>query len=245
MVHSFRAFSRQRLPRQAHPQPCRIHSAHGNIMKRFVHTLGIAFIAIVGFNCLWSPDLPTPASPADGSAGISTEPTLRWNAASGAASYRLQISTDPTFSTITMNDSMLTVPSHRVTGLSRGTTYFWRVRANDSYGRSGWSAILSFTTVVPPPEAPTPSAPINGSTGITTEPMLCWDPPPHATSYQLQVATDSSFSAIIFDKKGITSTFYPDSGLTIGTRYYWRVNASNAGGTSDWSRTRTFTPGGL
>jgi hypothetical protein len=214
-------------------------------MKRFVHALSIALITTVGFNCPWLPDPPTPASPADGSVGVSTEPILRWNVASSATSYRVQLSTDRGFSSIVINDSMLTAPSHEASGLSKSTNYFWRVRATNSYGTSDWSTVSMFTTIVALPDPPKLSAPVNRSSGISTDPMLCWDPSNRTTSYRLQVSADSSFTTIIFDKKGITGTFYPDSGLTVGTRYYWRVCASNTGGTSDWSRVWSFIVGGL
>jgi len=42
---------------------------------------------------------PVLASPSHGAIGIATNPTLIWNAAAGATSYRLQVSTNPTFST--------------------------------------------------------------------------------------------------------------------------------------------------
>jgi hypothetical protein len=214
-------------------------------MKRFVHALSIALITTVGFSCPWLPDPPTPASPADGSVGVSTEPILQWNVASSATSYRLQVSTDRVFSSIAVDDSTLTATSNRLSGLSNGTSYYWRVLATNSYGESDWSTVSLFTTIVAPPDRPKLSAPVNESSGISTDPMLCWDPSNRATSYRLQVSADSSFATIIFDKKEITGTFYPDSGLAVGTRYYWRVRASNTGGTSDWSRVWSFIVGGL
>jgi len=214
-------------------------------MKRVFLALSFAVMAFVGFDCPWLPNPPTPASPADGSVGVPTEPTLQWNVASSATSYRLQISTDRVFSSIVVDDSMLTATSHQVSGLSNGTSYYWRVLATNSYGESDWSTFSLFTTVVAPPDRPKLSAPVNESSGISTDPMLCWDPSNCTTSYRLQVSADSSFTTIMFDKKGITGTFYPDSGLTVGTRYYWRVCASNTGGTSDWSHAWSFIVGGL
>jgi hypothetical protein len=214
-------------------------------MKRVFLILSIAVVTTVGFDCPWLPDPPTPASPADGAVGVSTNPTLKWDIPSSVTSCRLQVSNDLAFSSIRVDEQALTASSYQVLGLSNSTTYYWRVSAAGSYGTSDWSTVSSFTTVVAPPGPPTLTVPANGSTGITTDPMLCWNPPDRAASYWLQVSTDSSFSTIVFEKKGITSSFCPDSGLTVGTRYYWRVSASNAGGTSDWSQPWSFTPGGL
>jgi len=244
LFHALPASS-QHFSSAAYPKCYTMNQRQGTIMKRVSLALCIIALTIQSFSCPWLPDPATPSSPPAGASGISTEPTLQWSIASGAKSYWLQISEDLAFSSIVVDDSTLAVTSYQVSGLSRGTTYYWRVRASNSYGSSDWSTVLSFTTIVAPPDPPKLSAPADGSTGITTDPMLCWDPSDRATSYRLQVSTDSTFTTTIFDRNGITGTFFPDSGLTIGRRYYWRLSASNAGGTSNWSRVWTFMPGGL
>jgi len=42
-------------------------------------------------------------------------------------------------------------------------------------------------------------------------------------------------------QSGLTNTHYSVSGLDTAITYYWRVNATNSYGTSDWSRIRSFT----
>ncbi len=92
-----------------------------------------------------------------------------------------------------------------------------------------------------PPNAPTLSSPANGSSGNPLNPTLTWNGVSGATSYQLQVSTNSSFSALIVDAGGLASTSYSMSGLVNNTLYYWRVNATNANGTSGWSTAWSFT----
>ncbi len=70
--------------------------------------------------------------------------------------------------------------------------------------------------------------------------------------YQLQVATNSSFTALVLDRNitGITNSVYPVPGetgvpdsfeLTPNTEYYWRVRAFNTEGRyGAWSTARTF-----
>jgi hypothetical protein len=65
--------------------------------------------------------------------------------------------------------------------------------------------------------------------------MFQWTPKGFAGSYHLQVATDSGFSSLVMDQASLTNMAYTLSNLLAGTSYYWRVNVSNSGGTSDWS----------
>jgi hypothetical protein len=190
---------------------------------------------------LASPPTPTLSSPSNGSTGVQTSPTLSWNASTGAASYRLQVSTSPFFASTIVNESGITGTSFDVTGLSNGTLYYWRVNATNAGGTSAYSTRWSFTTIAGAPSAPTLSSPANGATGVPTSPTLSWNASSGATSYHLQVSTNSGFSTTVVDQSGITGTSYGVTGLTDGTTYYWRVNATNAGGTSTYSAPWSFT----
>jgi outer membrane protein OmpA-like peptidoglycan-associated protein len=103
-----------------------------------------------------APALPLPpvlVTPANGATGVATNPTLRWNASSGATSYRLQASTDPTFALTTADQTGVTTTSYSLSGLATGTTYYWHVIATNSAGTSAYSTTWSFTTTAPPPPA--------------------------------------------------------------------------------------------
>jgi hypothetical protein len=106
------------------------------------------------------------------------------------------------------------------------------------------SAAFDAVGIVNPPPIPSLVSPANASTGISTNPTLRWNASTGATSYRLQISTNSNFSTIIFDRKGITGTSQQVSGLASNTLYYWRVNATSAGGTSNWSSVWKFTTTG-
>ncbi|MGA9364840.1 MAG: LamG-like jellyroll fold domain-containing protein [Bacteroidota bacterium] len=197
----------------------------------------------MAFDLQLTPPAPTLASPANGATGISTSPTLSWNASTGATSYRLQVSTSSGFGggTIVYDDSNITATSRQIGALQNGTTYYWHVNAKNAAGTSDWPSPWSFTTISSAPPPPTLLAPSNGATGISTSPTLSWNSSTGATSYRLQVSTDTSFSPTVFDQSGITTTSYSVSGLANSTTYYWHVNASNEGGPSAWSSTWSFT----
>ena len=188
-----------------------------------------------------APGTPTLVTPVDGAANQPSNPTMVWNAVSGANTYRLQISTSNSFGTTAYNDSTLTGASKQVSGLTVATTYYWRVNAKVSGGTSAYSPIWSFATLGPP-AAPVLVAPLAGAQNQPTSLTLSWLASTGANTYRLQLSTSSIFASTVFDDSTITSTSQPITGLTVGATYYWRVNAKNAAGTSAYS-SRSFSTG--
>jgi len=185
------------------------------------------------------PGAPTLAAPANGATGVAIPAALSWNASSGATSYRVQVSTSSSFATLTYDQSV-TGTSTSVGGLSTNTVYYWRVNASNGSGTSGWSATWSFTTgSASPPAAPTLISPANAANNVPRSPTLSWNASSGATSYRVQVSTSSSFGTLDYDQS-VTGTSTTVSGLGSRVSYYWRVNASNGGGTSAWSTTFSF-----
>ncbi len=92
------------------------------------------------------PSVPSLSSPSNAATGVSLSPTFNWNSASGAASYRLQVSTSSNFSSTIYDNNGLTSTSKQLAGLSEDTKYFWRLNASNSFGTSSWSSVNSFTT---------------------------------------------------------------------------------------------------
>jgi hypothetical protein len=117
--------------------------------------------------------------------------------------------------------------------------YYWRMRAAEPVTGS-WSDTLSFTTVATPgtvaPELMSPSA---GAEGVSSTPAFSWSSVAGATSYQIQVATDSNFSSKVIDETASGTAYQPGDDLDDGT-YYWQVKAD-----ADWSATGVFTIGAV
>jgi len=89
--------------------------------------------------------------------------------------------------------------------------------------------------------APSLESPKNKSNISALTLRLEWHASPGATSYQLQVSTDRDFITLVIDRTGINDTYYDiTTKLKPNTRYFWRVNASNTQGTSEWSRRWRF-----
>ena len=178
-----------------------------------------------------APAAPVLVSPANGSTGVSTTPTLSWSASSGATSYDVYFGTASTPPLATNTTGVSYSPGT----LSAGTLYYWRVVAKNT-GGSNTSATWSFTTLVAGPPAPVLSAPANGATGVSTTPVLSWTAASGATSYDVYFGTASS-PPLATNTAGTT---YSPGTLSAGTLYYWRVVAKNAGG-SNTSATWSFT----
>jgi GH18 family chitinase len=183
-----------------------------------------------------APATPSLSTPATGSINIATNPTLSWNAVSGATSYCLHVSSNSMFSDTVFTNSSIATTSQQLSGLNNNTTYFWRVSAANSVGSSGWSnPVFSFTTLGNVPVSPTLLSPTNGSTGNSTNPILSWNASSGATSYQLHVSNNSAFSDTVFNNASISTTSQQLSGLNNNITYYWRVSAKNSAGSSGWS----------
>ena len=140
------------------------------------------------------------------------------------------------------SDTNVVGTSRAVAGLLYQTKYFWRVRGKNPSGYGAYSAVWSFTTRSSSPDTPNLVSPTNGATGQSTSLTLRWNRIPGATSYRAQVSTEATFTTgLLVDDPAIIDTTKPLSGLNEGVMYFWRVNASSAGGTSDYSPTYSFT----
>ncbi len=189
------------------------------------------------------PSTPVLVSPANGSTGKSTTLTLSWNSVTNATNYNMQIAKDAAFNVKIFDDSTITASSKQVSSLTGGTQYFWRVSAKNSTGVSSWSTVWNFTTAEGQtiPSAPVLVSPANGTNDEPLNPILLWNNILTATKYRLQLSKDISFSNIVYDDSAITSSSKQVGPLKQTTQYFWRVNARNSAGISDWSSVWSFT----
>jgi hypothetical protein len=95
------------------------------------------------------PAVPVLTSPPDGATDLATVMTLSWQASSRAVTYRLEVSTSPSFSSKVVDQSGVTATSMQVGPLANNTTHYWRVTATNPGGDSGPSATWSFTPSYP------------------------------------------------------------------------------------------------
>ncbi|MFH1226379.1 MAG: DUF2341 domain-containing protein [Planctomycetota bacterium] len=180
-------------------------------------------------------------SPIQGATGVVTNTVLSWYPADRAATYQLQLATTSNFTSPVIDQSGIVVTSCPTTNLIISTLYYWRVRGTNAGGTSSWSEVFEFTTVVVPPPQPTLVSPENSAVDQPTNITMTWNTSAGASSYRIQISTNSSFSNIVRDYSGILNTSYYITLLSNSKTYYWRVYAANGGGASPWSATRSFT----
>ena len=193
------------------------------------------FTTIIAF-----PTVPVLTSPATNTINQPLSITFNWNAVPTAASYRIQAATDSLFTAIILNDSTVTTNSRSLSGLLNLKKYYWRVNAKNLAGTSAYSIVSNLTTIIAAPASPALTSP---STGVINQPIslnFSWSTVAGAASYNFQLATDSLFVTPTINDSTLSSTTRSVSGLLNNTKYYWRVNAKNIGGTSGWSTIWNF-----
>ena len=87
------------------------------------------------------------------------------------------------------------------------------------------------------PVAPTLVSPPNNSLEVSLTPTLEWIDIPNAFDYRVQLTDDPNFATTIVNVSGIVPNQYtvPSGLLSLGTVYFWRVNARSGMGTSTYS----------
>jgi hypothetical protein len=188
------------------------------------------------------PSAPTLLDPANTATKVAVNPTLSWNAATGALSYTLQVATDSGFVNLIYNQNGVTSTSQLVAGLNYNTLYYWKVNAVNTGGTSIWSTIWSFTTTIPIPGAPVLTTPLYNATNTSLNPVFSWEIVNGATGYDLQVSTTNDFlTYAIIIETSLTTNNYSSGSFNQNTTYYWRVRAKNYAGNSSWTQSKFTT----
>ncbi|NOS84672.1 MAG: T9SS type A sorting domain-containing protein [Ignavibacteria bacterium] len=187
---------------------------------------------------------PLPSAPVNlnALAVSSNQVNLSWQDSSNNEQYfKIERSTNGN-NWVLIDSVNANVTNYQSTGLSGGTTYFFRVYASSWFGSSQPTSSVSILTF---PVAPALFSPVNNSSGVSLTPQLVWLSVPSATVYRLQVSTDSLFTSSIINDSNIVQTQYNISSgiLNNNIRYYWRVMAKNSSGWSAVSQVWNFRTG--
>ncbi|NOX19304.1 MAG: T9SS type A sorting domain-containing protein [Chlorobi bacterium] len=152
------------------------------------------------------------------------------------------ITADPMFDDQPANDYHISLGSPLI---DAGVNDAWMSGNFDIDGNqriyNGTVDIGAYEYSISAPNAPTLISPVDFAAGVSIEPEFTWNAAATADSYALEVATDDLFNNIVSTASGITTTNYTVTGLSNSVQYYWRVSATNAGGTSGWSDVWSFT----
>jgi len=181
--------------------------------------------------------IPFPPTGLSATAG-NGQVSIAWNSVTGATAYNIYWSTT-TGVTKATGAKIRNVSSPYVhTGLTNGTTYYYVVTAENSYGESAESSQLSEApgSVSSPPTGVIAS-PGNGQVTIS------WSSVTGATSYNLYWSLTPGVNKTNGTKIPSVTSPYVHSGLTNGTTYYYVVTAVNSYGESGESAQQSAIPG--
>ncbi|HET9656127.1 MAG TPA: hypothetical protein VFP72_12280 [Kineosporiaceae bacterium] len=185
------------------------------------------------------PDVPANLTATASPAAPTVSVALSWGASARATGYTIQRSTDPAFaSPVSFTTTGTTFTDNAVLS---GVTYYYQVQATNAVGASAWSSPAAKVTVS------TVAIPVPANLTATADPAkvtitLGWAPSLGANAYDVQRATDATFTQNVSDTIVTTGAAWTDTAVTPGTTYYYRVNASTVqGGPSAWSNTASAT----
>lgn len=178
------------------------------------------------------PVAPILSSPANAAIEVSPSLTLTWEAVTGAATYDLQVSTDPEFSTLEVDERGLIKTNYALDALPLAVIYYWRVRAANGTGQSTYSDAWSFTTGTAN-SAPEVTNTIDDQVlvvgnapfevDLTSSPLVFTDPNSDAMSFEAQSSDATIATAVV--EEGVLRVTPLKSGAAKVT-----VTATDAGG---------------
>ena len=180
-----------------------------------------------------------------------TSVRLTWDAVSSAETYDIEYATNKEYlgasnATTTINN--ITTTTYEVTGLTAGSSYFFRVRAVNQQGTSDWTGISS-TIIGKKPAAPTTWS--STSTAIVGESVrLYWmhnsEDESNETKAHIWYRANGSekyIEQIDKDVENNENNHYTLStaGFVDGTNVKWKVRTAGVTGEyGDWSTERTI-----
>lgn len=164
-----------------------------------------------------------------------THVNLAWtNNASNATGFVVQRSADGGTTWVTLATTAANVTTYQDATAAAGATYSYRVYATGSASNSDFSNVASATTVPAAPASPTATA------ASASQINLSWTDVTGETGFIIQRSTDG----VNWTQVGTTAvnvTTFQNTGLAMGTLYYYRVIAVGAAGNSAASSVASAT----
>ena len=99
----------------------------------------------------------------------------------------------------------------------------------------------TITITCPTPATPSLVTPASGATGVSTTPLLDWSDVSGATSYDVQVCSNSGCATVVRSANPGSSQWTVSPALSTGGTYWWRARAKNACAIGSWSGIRSLT----
>lgn len=186
---------------------------------------------------LTPPSVPTLGNPTNGYTNGLLDQSFNWSGTADTWEFKITTGSTIVLQQAGLTSSSFTIPLDAL--LSDATLYSWTVRGYNEAGYGDWATPFTFTTNdVDLPETPVLDQPANGVTKTSLTVLHQWSTGARATSYTLQIASDSGFTSIVDTITGITATYYSYTYASDNT-YYWRVKSVNGSGESAYTSGRS------
>ncbi|MFO7882637.1 MAG: hypothetical protein R6U52_08890 [Kosmotogaceae bacterium] len=179
------------------------------------------------------PEQPSNPTPPDGSSNISVEADLSWDCSDPDGDSLIYDVFFGTTNPPTLVSLGQTADNYDPGVLTKGTTYFWKIKARDGKGGQAVSPIWSFHTEEEgnnPPSQPTDYSPVDGSTDVSVNTTLSWncsDPDGDSLIYDVFFGTVHPPPLVSL---GQIPTTYDPGTLNYETDYYWKIKARDGKG---------------
>lgn len=162
---------------------------------------------------------------------------LSWNAVSNASSYAIYRSTSysGTYSQITT----VSVPYYTDANLSSGVTYYYKLKAVNSSAASAFSNSVQAATL-------TDTGFLQAPDDFTVTPLsskeiyLTWNSVDNAFTYNIYRTTADTGIYVLL--ASVNRPYYTDESVTLGTTYFYKVQAAYSGGTGPYSKVVAGAP---
>ena len=167
-----------------------------------------------------------------------TNDDFTWLPISGAAMYKFEIGTDPSFSNVVY--SALTIKAqHTPTKRLPNNLYYWRVTPIDNQEHFGMpSPVRSFNfnwDITPQLLSPAANA------DVAFVPSFAWTAVEAARKYELQISSNPNDFGGASSYQTTNTEYTPEKALSNDADYFWRVKAIDyENASSPWSEVRRF-----
>lgn len=176
------------------------------------------------------PAAPSAPTTLNGSASSATEVGLTWtDNANNENGFKIERSLNSSTGFAQIGKVTSNITSYADNTAAANTTYYYRVYAFNAGGVSTYSNVKSITTPESIPNAPTG---VQVTVQAPTTLRVSWtDASNNEVNFVVRRSTDNVNFTIVATLAANTTSF-DNTGLTVGTRYYYRVTSKNTAGES-------------